>query len=139
MGTVFLGWDELLERRVAIKVLHPSSALSGDAKVRFLREARVLSRLDHPGICTIHDILEHDGRDALILEFVDGVSLRKAIAEGSIPEEDRLAIAEAPRISTSAPPRRKSRPMTKSVIVVADMQSVRGWYVMRRMSTSTPL
>ncbi len=95
MGTVFLGWDELLERRVAIKVLHPSSALSGDAKVRFLREARVLSRLDHPGICTIHDILEHDGRDALILEFVDGVSLRKAIAEGSIPEEDRLAIAEA--------------------------------------------
>ncbi len=95
MGTVYLGWDELLERRVAIKALHPHVAFDGDARTRFLREARVLSRLDHPGICTIYDLVEHDGKDHLILEYVDGVPLGRAIAEGTVPEGERLAVAVA--------------------------------------------
>jgi len=94
MGTVYLGWDELLERRVAIKALHPHRAMDEEARRRFLREARSLSRLAHPGICTIHDILDQGGTQYLILEYIEGTSIRTAIRDDSLPWETRLEIAE---------------------------------------------
>ncbi|HHQ49433.1 MAG TPA: serine/threonine protein kinase, partial [Acidobacteria bacterium] len=94
MGTVYLGLDELLERRVAIKALHPHRAMDEAARRRFLHEARSLSCLAHPGICTIHDILEQEGTQYLILEYIEGTSLRAAIQDGSLPWEQRLEIAE---------------------------------------------
>ncbi len=94
MGTVYLGWDELLRRKVAIKALHPHRALDEETRLRFLREARTLSRLAHPGICSIYDVLEVEGTQYLILEYVEGTGLRQAIREGSLSWEERLQVAE---------------------------------------------
>lgn len=92
MGRVYLGFDHALHRRVALKVLRPSVGLSDAGKARFLREARTLSRLEHPGICRIYDLLEHNGVEILVLELVPGVSLAKALREPPT-ERRRMAMA----------------------------------------------
>jgi len=88
MGEVYRGWDEGLQRTVAVKTLRAERRLSREARARVLREARILSRLDHPGICRIHDLLEHDGTDVLVLEFVDGATLDRAVTAGA--ERERV-------------------------------------------------
>lgn len=75
MGDVYGGYDEKLERRVALKALAPEQRLDTEARERLLREARALSKLDHPNICRIHDYIESDEADLLILEFIDGKTL----------------------------------------------------------------
>ena len=55
MGEVFLGWDEWLERKVAVKTLRRKKFQGSDSVARLRREARLLSRLDHPNICRIYD------------------------------------------------------------------------------------
>jgi serine/threonine-protein kinase len=82
MGEVFAAFDETLKRRVAIKAIHAQRLITPDAKARFLREAQILSRLDHPHICRVHDYLSEGGRDFLVLELVEGKSLRTAIQAG---------------------------------------------------------
>jgi serine/threonine protein kinase/Tfp pilus assembly protein PilF len=79
MGSVYVGLDERLDRRVALKVLREEQRLSPESRSRFLREARILSQLQHPNICQIHDYVEADGRDILVLELVEGESLRRVI------------------------------------------------------------
>lgn len=71
MGEVYLGIDLRLDRRVALKTLHDQFELSPATKVRFRREAQILSRLDHPGICRLYDLVEAE-RDYLVLEYVQG-------------------------------------------------------------------
>lgn len=78
MGRVYRGFDERLERTVAVKTLRSSHRFKPDARSRFLREARILSKLDHDNICRIHDLLDHDSTDHLILEHVEGETLRSA-------------------------------------------------------------
>ena len=82
MGEVFAAFDETLKRRVAIKAIHAQRLIADDAKARFLREAQILSRLDHPHICRVHDYLSEGGRDFLVLELIEGKSLRSAIQAG---------------------------------------------------------
>jgi tetratricopeptide (TPR) repeat protein/tRNA A-37 threonylcarbamoyl transferase component Bud32 len=82
MGTVFIGHDETLARRVALKVIRPEHRLDAETKARFLREARILSTLDHPGICRVHDFIEREEGDILVLELIQGQSLRTAMASG---------------------------------------------------------
>ncbi len=77
MGEVYLGFDEKLEREVAVKTLGEHRRLDEVVKARFLREARILSRLDHPGICRIHGLVEGDESDFLILEYIEGRTLRE--------------------------------------------------------------
>jgi serine/threonine-protein kinase len=92
MGEVYLGFDEKLERRVALKVLREDYRLRESSKARFLREARLLSRLDHPHICRIHDYVEGDEAAFLVLELIDGRGLGKRIREGlEHPEKIRIA------------------------------------------------
>jgi tetratricopeptide (TPR) repeat protein/predicted Ser/Thr protein kinase len=79
MGAVYVGFDEKLERRVALKVVH-EGRLDADARARFLREARVLSQLNHPHICQIYGYLEGEERDFLVLELIEGKSLKEVIA-----------------------------------------------------------
>ena len=93
MGTVFVGEDDRLERRVALKVIRPDQRLDPLRKARFLREARVLSALDHPHVCQFHDYIEGDNRDCLVLELVEGRSLREVMEDGLEPEVG-LDIAE---------------------------------------------
>ena len=87
MGAVYLGFDEKLERPVAVKVLTAERRLKPEAKARFLREARLLSRLDDPGICRVHDLVEDGDNDYLVLEFIDGVNLSDAAAGSASPNE----------------------------------------------------
>src|SRR6266545_2885926 len=79
MGTVYRGFDERLERAVALKRIHADKRRSPALRARFMREARVLSKLDHHNICRIYDydVIEADDADYLVLELIDGVTLRQ--------------------------------------------------------------
>jgi tetratricopeptide (TPR) repeat protein len=81
MGEVYLGFDEKLERRVAVKTLRSGQRLDADAKARLVREARLLSKLGHPAICQIYDLIEGEGADYLVLEYVEGTTLRQFAGE----------------------------------------------------------
>src|SRR5262249_53878135 len=78
MGTVYRARDHMLDRDVAIKVI--SSALFDESgKARFLREARPVGRLNHPHIVTLYDVAEADGAPFLVMEVIEGGSLRDAL------------------------------------------------------------
>jgi len=85
MGTVYAGFDETLRRRVAVKVLQADQRLDPEARVRLIREARSLSQLDHPNICRIYDYIEGDDVDLLVLEYIEGKTLRDAVEAGLSP------------------------------------------------------
>jgi serine/threonine protein kinase len=93
MGEVYVGFDDKLERKVAVKAIGAKSRLDSQAKSRFLREARVLSQLEHPNICQIYDYIEGESNDYLLLEFIDGKNLKYRINEG-IDKLLKLKIAE---------------------------------------------
>lgn len=82
MGTVYAGHDEKLDRKVALKVMRKDRPGYARNRARFLREARILSRLDHPNICGIHDFIEHEDNDFLVLELVAGQQLHRALKRG---------------------------------------------------------
>lgn len=100
MGAVYVGFDEKLERQVALKAIR-IDRLNARARARFLVEARLLSQLDHPNICRIHGYLEDPRGDFLVLELIRGRTLRAVLsASGEIDREgldhgSRLALAEA--------------------------------------------
>lgn len=79
MGSVYVGFDETLQRRVAVKAIRHDRSLDPETKARFLREARLLSQLDHPSICRIHEIIERPSGDVLVLELIEGESLKEAM------------------------------------------------------------
>ena len=84
MGEVYQALDTRLDRTVAIKIV--PSHLSNDAprRQRFEREAKVVSNLNHPHICTLHDIGRQDGTDYIVMEFVGGPDSRRTPGEGSV-------------------------------------------------------
>lgn len=92
MGLVFRGWDERLHREVAIKLLHDEYKLSA-MRLRFLQEARAASSLNHPNICTVFDIGEQDGDPYLVMELLEGETLRDRIARNAMPVEEIVRYA----------------------------------------------
>jgi serine/threonine protein kinase len=96
MGTVYRGFDDRLDRDVAVKVLRADQRSRPASAARFRREARLLSRLEHPGICRVYDLLQVDGHDALVMELVRGETLRdrlRAPMDRSRAVEIAIAIA----------------------------------------------
>ncbi|MCG8459371.1 MAG: serine/threonine protein kinase, partial [Holophagales bacterium] len=95
MGEVYRGFDEALERVVAVKTLRGDQRLEADARSRFRREARLLSKLEHPNICRIYELREGDEEtgDFLILELVEGSKLDERTTAG-LRFEQKLRIAE---------------------------------------------
>ena len=94
MGDVYEGFDEKLARRVALKTLHRDRRLDDEARARLIREARTLSQLEHPNICRIHDYIEGDDADVLVLELIEGRTLQSAIEQG-LSRAERLRIAQS--------------------------------------------
>src|SRR6476469_7702120 len=90
MGVVYRAYDEKLERDLAIKVLIPGALNDEAARKRFRNEARILSRLNHPSIQTIHDFETFEGHDFLISELVPGVSLDARLRLGALPENELI-------------------------------------------------
>jgi eukaryotic-like serine/threonine-protein kinase len=93
MGEVYRARDTRLERDVAIKILPSEFTSDRDRLARFEREARTLAALNHPNIAAIYGVEEADGRQALILELVDGQTLAEMLDRGALPLKEALGIA----------------------------------------------
>ena len=93
MGEVYRARDPRLERTVAIKVLPERTADSSDIKERFQREAKAISSLNHPNICTLFDVGEEDGLDYLVMELLEGETLAERLTKGPIATGELLKLA----------------------------------------------
>ena len=92
MGEVYRARDTRLDRTVAIKVLPDQFSQNPDLKQRFEREARAISSLNHPHICTLYDVGHQDGTDYLVMEYLEGESLAARLARGALPLRETLRI-----------------------------------------------
>ena len=84
MGEVYAAEDERLRRQVAIKFISRERAVDEPARRRFEREAQAASALNHPNICTIHEVNEHEGQPFLVMELLEGHDLRQVCAAGTV-------------------------------------------------------
>jgi len=94
MGRVLLARDDRLDREVALKTVRGGDALDTAGRARLRREARVLSRVDHPAICKLYDLLETGGELLLVMERVEGESVAARLERGRPPRREALRIAE---------------------------------------------
>ena len=93
MGEVYKARDTRLDRTVAIKVLPEHVASDPDLKQRFEREAKTISSLNHPHICTLYDIGSQDGVDFLVMEYLEGDTLAQRLEKGALPLDQALTVA----------------------------------------------
>jgi serine/threonine protein kinase len=93
MGEVWKARDTRLDRMVAIKILPEHISSKPQTRERFQREARVVSSLNHPHICTLHDIGHQDGIDYLVMEYLEGETLSNRLKRGLLPPEQVLQYA----------------------------------------------
>ena len=113
MGEVYRAHDERLHRDVAIKVLPTASFDDPGARARLVREARAAAALNHPYICTVHEVGEASGQTYIAMELVEGQTLSSRLATGPFPTEQVVQVRGA--AGGSAGPRaRPRRPASRS-------------------------
>jgi len=93
MGEVYKARDTRLDRTVAIKVLPSAAHPDPHARERLVREARAISALNHPNICTLYDVGHDDGTDFLVMEFIEGEPLASRLERGPLPPAEALRYA----------------------------------------------
>jgi serine/threonine protein kinase len=93
MGEVYLAQDMRLNRRVAIKFLHPESVADERARKRLLREAQATAKLDHPNICAIYEIEEEEGRSFIVMQYVEGETLADRMQRKPLEFAEALDVA----------------------------------------------
>src|SRR3972149_1540001 len=93
MGVVYKAQDTKLDRIVALKFLPHYLHASEDEKVRFLQEAKAVATLNHPNICVIHDIKEEEGKNFIVMEFVEGMTLREKLSQAPIAVKEAVTYA----------------------------------------------
>src|SRR5512144_133620 len=93
MGVVYKARDTRLGREVAIKLLPPEVSADSDRLRRFEKEARAASSLNHPNIVTIYEVERIDSTSFIVMELVDGKTLREVVSEGALPVRRLLTIA----------------------------------------------
>jgi len=94
MGEVYLARDSRLDRSVAVKLLPPEWSRDAAVEERFALEARTASSLDHPNICTVHDVgTSEEGRFFLVMAFYEGETLQRKLARGPLPVETAVDLA----------------------------------------------
>ena len=93
MGEVFLAYDSRLDRRVAIKRIRPGPAVTPVSRERFRREARLAARLSHSAIVQVYDILEEEGNEYIVMEYVEGTTLRDQVRRGPMDVRAALELA----------------------------------------------
>ena len=92
MGEVYRARDGKLGRDVAIKILPEEFSQDQERLARFEREARILAQLDHANIATLHGLEEHEGRQFLVMQLVEGETLAERIARGPIPVDEAIPL-----------------------------------------------
>src|SRR5579863_3772970 len=93
MGEVYRARDTRLDRIVAIKILPSHLSENPEARQRFDREARTISSLNHPNVCTLHDVGNQDGIDYLVMEYLEGQTLADRLKKGPLPLDQVLPLA----------------------------------------------
>src|SRR5215472_4304318 len=90
MGEVYRARDTRLDRTVAVKILPSHLSENTEAKERFDREARTISSVNHPNICTLYDVGHQDGIDYLVMEYLEGETLADRLRKGPLPIQQLL-------------------------------------------------
>ncbi|HSE40908.1 MAG TPA: protein kinase [Acidobacteriota bacterium] len=93
MGEVYCAKDNRLDRTVAIKVLPSHLSSNSELRQRFEREAKAISNLNHPHICTLYDVGHQDGMDFLIMEYLDGETMATRLKKGALPMQQTLTLS----------------------------------------------
>src|SRR5262245_5636175 len=94
MSTVYLANDEVLDRPVAVKLLHREISEEADQLERFRREARAAARLSHPNLVSVIDAGEDEGRPYIVFEYIEGRTLKRRIQhDGGLPIDEAVAYA----------------------------------------------
>ncbi len=93
MGEVYLAEDVTLRRLVAIKFTALNSTTSEEAHKRFLREAQIAAQLDHPNICTVHEVAHENGRSFIVMQYVEGETLEARLKRAPLKVSESLQIA----------------------------------------------
>jgi eukaryotic-like serine/threonine-protein kinase len=93
MGEVYRALDTRLQRIIAVKILPSHLSENPEAKERFDREARTISSLNHPNICTLHDVGHQNGVDFLVMEYLEGETLASRLDKGALAPDQVLKYA----------------------------------------------
>ena len=102
MGQVFRAWDATLERRVALKTIRADQASQQASLSRFQREAQILAKLDHSGICHVYDWLDYHGTLVMAMEWVDGTPLSTRLDEGPLPVPQAIRLLRELAVALAA-------------------------------------
>ena len=117
MGVVYRAIDTRLLRSVALKILPPKLIVDENNRHRFIKEAQTASSLNHPNICVIHDINEIEETNFIVMEFIDGQTLREMIDDGG-PMREKDVVDIAIKICDGCPQPLDAPESTKSFIPV---------------------